>query len=213
MFNNDEYIKFLEEWEDNRKYTKFCYDGLINVKNWESSSKIMFLLKESYGTFDTIHEEGSLGYNSDGSPQFWRNMRMYTYIADEMMKGNTPKWEEAFKIKDEPNDSVAYVNIKKSVENNTESNDNIINEYAEKDREYLLRQIKLISPKIIFCTGTFQYCDIIFGKENIKTIAHNISLYNDNILLVGYYHLSYFGVGFEEAFNAVVKIMSHHFNK
>jgi hypothetical protein len=206
-FNNEAYLDFLSEWKDERKYDPFFLDGLIDIKKWENSSKIMFLLKESYGSFYEIHEGGSFGPSAP-SPYFWRHMRMYTYIADEMLKGNIPEWEKASVIKEEPNDSVAYVNIKKLVEDNKKSDDDEIEEFAKKDKEYLLRQINLLSPKIIFCTGTYRFREIIFGKENITPVSKHLSLYN-KVLLVDYYHLS-FVIGSQEAFNEVVGILGEY---
>jgi hypothetical protein len=78
-FNNDEYLNFLNEWKTVRGYEPFCEDGLLDIEKWEKSSKIMFLLKESYDDWYEIHECGAVGQEG-GSNRFWRNMRMYTYI-------------------------------------------------------------------------------------------------------------------------------------
>jgi len=208
-FNNEEYLKFLNEWKTERKYEPFCEDGILDVEKWEKSSRIMFLLKETYldSGFYKIHNCGPCGPDNK---RFWENMRMYTYILDEFSQGKQPILEEALKIRFEPNDSVAYVNIKKNVQNNKESNNSDISEFARQDKLYLLRQIELISPKIIFCSGTFGNINIIF--DNVTSISHNLSKAN-GILLLGYYHLSDYGIGFEEEFHDVVKIVGDYYKE
>jgi uracil-DNA glycosylase len=167
----------------------------------------MFLLKETYGDFYEIHGNGACGPEG-GSNRFWRNMRMYTYIIDEFVNGRKPELNIALDIKEEPNTDIAYVNIKKLVENNKRSDDNEIANFAKLDKDFLLRQIHLISPKIIVCTGTFGFCKWIF--DDIETVSHNLSKTKD-MLLLGYYHLSYV-LSYEEEYNDIVKIIGKHFN-
>lgn len=205
QFNEKEYLDFMDNWKKERKYEPFCRDGLLDVNKWVNSSRIMFLLKETYGDFYEIHGNGACGPEG-GSNRFWRNMRMYTYIIDEMVNGRKPEFNKALEIKEEPNTDIAYVNIKKLVGNNKKSDDNEIANFAKLDKEYLLRQIQLISPKIIVCTGTFGFCKWIF--DDIKPISHNLSKTND-ILLLGYYHLSYV-LSYEEEFDNIIKIMRDH---
>jgi hypothetical protein len=212
-FNNEQYLQLMDEWKKTRGYEPFCLDGLLDEDQWGNSSRIMFLLKETYGDWYTIHNEGAQGPDG-GSNRFWRNMRMYTYIIDEMVKGNTPNLDEALRIKEEPNDTVAYVNIKKLVnktdEDDKNSSDADIETFAKRDKDFLLRQIELISPKIIVCAGTFGFRRTIF--DNITELNHNVSKTND-ILLLGYYHLSYYGIGYEEEFNDLIKIIGGYLGK
>jgi hypothetical protein len=207
-FNDKEYWDFLDEWKKERKYEPFCEDGLLVVNKWENSSRIMFLLKETYDDFYEIHDNGPSGPQGN-STFFWRHMRMQTYIIDELVKGHTPEYDKALAIKEEPNDSVAYVNIKKLVEHNRKSPDNVIADYAKRDKEYLLRQLQLISPKIIVCAGTFKFCKWFF--DDITPLAKNLSRVND-ILLMDYWHLSY-EVGHKEVFDDFIRILGDHFRK
>ena len=202
-FNDNEYWDLLDQWKKERKYALFCEDGLLDVEKWDNTSRIMFLLKESYGSFCEIHDCKTLGPESRGNPAFFRKMRFETYIIDELMKGNVPEYEKAIKIKEEPNDSIAYVNIKKSVESNKQSDNSDIDNYAKRDREYLLRQINLISPHIIVCSGTFRFCKWIF--DDITPISKNLSK-SGNFLLFDYWHLSSRAPGYKEIFNDLVSV-------
>jgi hypothetical protein len=207
-FNDKEYWDFLDEWKNERQYKPFCEDGLLVVDKWEKSSRIMFLLKETYDSFYEIHDNGPYGPQG-GSPLFWPHMRMETYIIDELVKGHVPEYDKAYAIRREPNDSVAYVNIKKLVEHNKKSDDNIIADYAIRDKDFLLRQINFISPQIIICSGTYKFCKYIFN--DITPVSKNISKAND-ILLMDYWHLSYV-VGNKEVFDDFIRILGEHFKK
>jgi hypothetical protein len=205
-FNDKEYWDFLDEWKKARNYEPFCEDGLLSVEKWDNSAHIMFLLKESYDDFYEIHDNGPYGPHG-GSTMFWPHMRMETYIIEELVKGRMPEYDKAFTIKNEPNDSVAYVNIKKLVEHNKTSDDKVIADYAKKDKEFLLRQINLIAPKIIICSGTYKFSQSIF--DDITPISKNLSRIN-NILLMDYWHLSY-PVGDKEVFDDFTRILGAYF--
>ena len=185
-----------DEWKKARpQYNPFCDDGILSdeaiEEYWEKSSKIMFLLKETHNEFYNIRQGYGLG--PYGGPTFWRKMRMWTYIIDEVLKGNSPSYEEAIKIKEEPNDSIAYVNLKKyaEVDKGKSSNDADILNYLKNDKDFLLRQIELISPKIILCCGTFKYINNPNCKlfDNIAKVSDKLYKAN-NIYLIDFPHLS-----------------------
>jgi thiamine kinase-like enzyme len=186
------YADFMKGWKKNRpQYRPFCRDGILVEEKWEKSSKIMFLLKETHDQFFEI--EGRTGGPGGRSPRFWRNMRMWTYIIDEVLEGKKPSFEKVKRKKEESNDSIAYVNLKKYAEQkedaigNTNSNDSDIFKYVCKDKKYLLKQIDFIKPHIILCSGTFKYCNLLF--ENIIQISERLYMVN-NIYLIDFWHLS-----------------------
>jgi hypothetical protein len=206
-FNDKEYWDFLDEWKEAREYALFCEDGLLDVEKWDNTSRIMFLLKESYDDFYQIHDCKTLG---PGSKAFFRKIRLETYILDELINGNKPDLEKALEIKESPIDSIAYVNIKKSVEHNRQSPDADIEIFARQDKEYLLRQINLISPNIIICSGTFKFCKWIFN--DITPISKNLSK-TANILLFDYWHPSSRAPGYEEIFGDFIRLLGGYFHK
>jgi hypothetical protein len=204
----DKYDELFEEWKKTRpEYKLFCNDGILNQDEWDKQySKIMFLLKESYGDFSEIrgHEFGGSG----SSGTFWRRMRMWTYIIDEVLDWRTPTLEQVLEVKEEDNYSIAYVNLKKFVEKSGNDSDvysddaDILN-YVERDKDFLLKQIELINPRIILCSGTFGFCNKLFGK--IEKISDNLYK-TDNIFLIDYYHLSYTQKTYEENYTALMTI-------
>ena len=203
----DAFDKLYDEWTEARNYPAFCDDGILDSEKWQNSSKIMFLLKETYNHWIEIRGSAPQGPNGT-SPTFWRRMRMWTYIIDEALNGNEPSFTKAKEIKEEPNDSIAYVNIKKLAEKteyNDEANsdDTDITNYAVSDKDFLLKQISLINPKIIVCSGTFKFCNKIF--DNIEPIGERLSKTN-GIYLIDFYHLSNRN-GYEKEFNELKNIM------
>ena len=78
--------------------------------------------------------------------------RPQCYTRKHRRNGNEPNFDKAIEIKEESNDSIAYVNIKKLAEksvNNGESNsfDPDIFNYASSDKDFLLKQIALIGRR------------------------------------------------------------------
>ena len=208
------YDDFIEKWKKARpEYQtggkKFCYDGVLIDEIWaKASSKIMFLLKETYSHFSDIRG-GAYG-KAGTSKTFWRRMRMWTYIIDEALKENIPSFEEVKKIKEQANDSIAYVNLKKCAEKaeyNKEaySNDNNIYDYVKRDKAFLLEQIGFIKPQIILCSGTFKFCNILFPDIETKKIADRLYKIN-NMYLIDFYHLSQRGA-YKKNYDDLLKII------
>jgi hypothetical protein len=202
------YDDFIANWKRERpEYKPFCYDGILIDELWEkSSSRLMFLLKETYDHFYEIRGEEYGG--SGTSNTFWRRMRMWTFIIDEMVNGNKPTFNETLKMKEELNNTIAYVNLKKYAEkkeykNMAYSNDDDILKYIERDKEYLLKQIEYIKPRIILCSGTFKFCDKLF--ENIKNISYRLYKTN-NTYLIDFGHLSQRG-SYKNNYDELVKIV------
>jgi len=206
-YNPDEYEHFIQDWKTARpEYEPFCYDGVLIDNLWKYSSKIMFLLKETYSHFNKIRGEV---YGGKGTSRtFWRRMKMWTYIIDEALKGKIPTFEDTKKIKDGPNDSIAYVNLKKYAERKeynkqAYSDDNDIFKYVEQDKEFLLKQIDLINPRIILCSGTFKFCRKLY--DNLTYISDR--LYKTrNIYFIDFGHLSKRG-SYKNDYDTLINIM------
>ena len=208
------YDEFMEKWKKARpEYQtgdkKFCNDGILIDEIWAKSySKIMFLLKETYSHFYDIRGNEYCG--SGTSKTFWRRMRMWTYIIDEALKGNIPSFEEVKKIKEQANNSIAYVNLKKcaeKTEHNKEaySNDNEICDYVKRDKDFLLEQINFIKPQIILCSGTFKFCNILFPDIEANKIADKLYKIRD-MYLIDFYHLSKRGA-YKKDYDELLKII------
>jgi len=223
-YNPKEYEDFIEDWkkksgyEDESNNKHFCYDGPIDDNKWqESLSRIMFLLKESYSDFYRIRKNpchGDMPDFSASARRFWRNMRMSTYIIDEVLiNGNIPSFADTEKNQNKDNDSIAYVNLKKCVEKGkTRSNTSDIKKYVYRDNKKLLEQIDLIKPRIIVCSGTFKYCYDLY--DNLKKTAHKkLYLYEkENIYFIDFWHLSYWIKSPKARYNELRDIMKEYQN-
>jgi len=221
-YNPKEYDDFIEDWKNKRKEyeengSHFCIDGVINDDAWnKSQSKIMFLLKESYGKFYDIRNNEYLSalHMPKDKPQakiFFQKMRMCTYIIDnrdKIINGNTPPFPDAEEL-DKLNDSIAYVNLKKRVEiGRTKSNYYDIRNYVWDDNNFLLKQIDLINPRIIVCSGTFNYCrDYLYG--NFKNTAHKKLYKMENRYFIDFWHLSYWIKSPKDFYNHLLDIVKH----
>ena len=206
---NNKWLKLMNDWKKARpKYRPFCDDGVL--KYWKDTSKIIFLLKETYFDFSKIR--GTTHYGQGNGGTFWRRMRMWTYIIDEYLKGNRPNYKDTYSIKEKINDSVAHVNLKKYAERDPStsewaSNDKDIFEYVVNDKDYLLKQIKLLNPNIILCCGTFKYCQKLFN--NIIKISNK--LYNaDGFYLIEFGHPSQRNKSYKQNFIDLNKIMNNY---
>lgn len=146
---------------------------------------------------------------SGGSPQFWRNMRMWTFIIDEIFNDREPDFDSAMTVKEEPNRSIAYVNIKKNVEEKKEdknSDDYDIVLHASKDKNFLKKQINIIKPDIVLCGGTFKYCPYIWqDNEEIESFSEKIFKI-ENKWFISFSHTSVRG-SYESSANELIAIV------
>ena len=135
-------------------------------------------------------------------------MKLWTYIVDELFENRNPDPNKIGVIKEIPNDTIAYVNLKKNAEkiartNNFKSDDADIMQYVENDKEYLIEPIKMINPKIILCCSTFKFAQKLYS--NFQPISDKIT-YADGMLFIDYLHPSNrqsYVKGFSELSNIV----------
>lgn len=180
-------------WKNARpEYDYFVFDGILNYDIFQSQSpKILFLLKESNADFNPIAPlpNGFIGYGPRGnSNTFWRYMKGYEFIISSVVNKNNFDLNELHVIKEQPNNSIAYVNIKKQCENNRISNNNDLRSYVTKDREFLNRQIDLINPDVIYCAGTFSFLKLL--DNNLIEVSDNVYKSNKRII-IDYKHLAH----------------------
>ena len=197
---------FLEWKKERPGYKYFCEDGILVESEWEKANpKILFLLKETYIQFTTI--KGPMGPGKL-SCTFWRKLQIATYVITEYINGRTPELNTAYKIKEEPNVSIACMNIKKNAEKYHESfqlasDDKDILSYVKTDRDFLLRQINLISPDIVFCCETIDFAKELF--PGLSFLSKNVYS-NDKMLFVDYLHPNNKN-GYEQGFDNISAIM------
>jgi len=220
-YDHKKYEDFMAKWKKESGYEDgnnkhFCEDGPIDDNKWEKSkSRIMFLLKESYSDFYIIRKNpchGNMDFKKASAKRFWRNMRMSTYIIDEALAngGNVPSFPDTEKHQNDPNDSIAYVNLKKCVEKGkTSSNYYDIRNYVWRDADKLREQIDLINPRIIVCSGTYKYCPDLY--DNLKKTAHEklFLCEKENRYFIDFWHLSYWIISANDRHKKLRDIMEY----
>jgi hypothetical protein len=182
-----------DKWINARpNYNNFVLDGILNNSIYsQQSPKILFLLKESNASFYDIAplQQDNAGYGPKGnSNTFWRYMKGYEHIIQTVWNNMPFSEDEVLRIKETPNNSIAYVNIKKHCENKSVSSNNDLLKYAIADREFINEQVHLIEPQIIFCAGTFNLYRNI--NMNLQYVADKI-YQAENIIVIDYLHLAH----------------------
>jgi hypothetical protein len=184
-----EHDALIDEWMKARPDYEFVHDGILDESQyWKSEPRIGFLLKEGNDDFANIAPIAidSEGYGPNGnSKTFWRYMSIWIYAISEIWNGRSGKVENPKNIV-KPVNSIAYINIKKHIENRVASEYNDLLRYAKNDKEYLLRQINLINPHIIMCGGTLY---LLKEMVELKNIGERIYAYNGR-LVIDFYHPS-----------------------
>jgi hypothetical protein len=187
-----ETIKTIDElfdlWRIKRpEYTCFSNDGILVEELWKQAiPKIAFLLKESNDDFCDIRGK-SWGHPGEGNSRlFWRNLRMWTYMATEILNGRVCTFERTIAEKEKPLEEVAYINVKKKAESKPISYDPDIQRHLDEDWEFLNRQIEIIAPDIVFCCGTFKYLRRKIELEQINQRVYH----RGHLLVVDFYHPS-----------------------
>lgn len=188
---NDELFRKWRE-KHLKKYgpTVFIRDGIISPEDWFGNNppkeRILFLLKEAYdkeeNTMDWdetkwLKQEKCMDICSKKIDCSNCNITGNTFnfvasVAYGILESETKKYDPWIGIESRKNSlfickrkemlkKIAIINIKKSRGKKSSSDDDIYY-YAADDKDLLIEQIKLISPTIIICGGTYKYLRCIF---------------------------------------------------
>ena len=204
--------ELLRNWKEQRPtYKYFCNDGILVEAVWaKANPKILFLITETHIHFTEI--KGPMG---PGEPNctFWRKLKIWTYIITEYLNGRVPVFNTIYKIKEDPNDSIALVCVKKNTQKMDPSfefssdYDDVL-KYTKTDKDFLIKQIELINPGVIFCCETILYAEELFpGLLNISNRVYT----NDKTLFISYKHPCN-KYGFENGFDEISSIMEGYKN-
>lgn len=199
MKNIQEFMERLfDDWKLKRNYENFVYDGVLNYEKWSIvKPRILFLLKETADDFTQI-AGNDIDITGGNGTHFWWNICYWKYLVKGLYRGETPEFINKsdlpeVKFNNNKLDSIAYVNVKKNCENKTVTNDGEILDYARNDKAFLVKQIDLIDPNIVFCNNvTFASYKIIYDNELIQ--INNICYRHNNRLIIHYKHPSFFQI-------------------
>ncbi|MBF8983993.1 hypothetical protein IZY60_10615 [Lutibacter sp. B2] len=175
-----EYWKNIwKERKDTNKYdiSKYVRDGIVNRDAWEEENrKILIILKEpndeqgektlynDYDLCNTLHKDNKIKKEY----ATWRNIFLWAYGLLNTTREKTIEFEEAKKRLDDGNfDNIAILNLKKSYGTAT-SNMKDIEEFVQKDKELILKEIELINPDIIITANIMYLVEMILPKEQLN---------------------------------------------
>lgn len=159
----DEHEELLQEWGSlpHHKETCFIKDGIIDPNRWSSSSrKLLFLLKEAYGTIEEKNGfDLRIVMNQWKGPKYkiWWTAAYWAYLVKHSTIDQIPSFPSNDKEYADSSEALlesAVVNVKKS-RGKSASNHDDIKGYIEKDGELIKKQIEIISPKIVICGNTW----------------------------------------------------------
>ncbi len=192
-------------WQAARQdYTKFSNDGILLDEVWaKQQTKIAFILKEPNDDFFDIRGRDYSPKNGN-SRLFWRNLNIWSYTVNQFFNGSPVILEEAKARKEDKVGHIAYVNLKKKNENLSTSYDPDIQEYVDRDWEFISRQLDLINPDVIFCCGTYKYL-----KTRLQTEYLGDGLYRlQNKFLIDFCHPSA-RYGYKKTFERLSAILKN----
>jgi hypothetical protein len=152
----------LSEWgcQSHHADKGFIRDGIIDPNKWAAASrKVLLILKEAYDEpgvtegFDlrTVIREKWEGpkYNIRWKAAYWCLGAHSTVGFPEL-----PSDDAGYSAASEALLSSAVTNVKKS-NGRTESSDEEIKDYGQRDGTFLKGQVELINPRIVICGSTW----------------------------------------------------------
>lgn len=159
----------------NHSNNNFIADGIVDENTWNSANKkrILFVLKEAYGTdWDgkTLATWIENGFPYKGHT-IWQRVARWTYgiqnTTDAHIQRYTPRLDETTTHR-ECLEQIAVLNLKKSG-GNKQSDYGEIAAYADYDCEEIRKEISLIDPEIVVCGSTFKTLyEKVYKREHMS---------------------------------------------
>jgi hypothetical protein len=176
----------------------FIPDGIVDTDIWNSGKKkrILFLLKEAYGTDWGNYTLATWLHSSHPNRKIWKKIAILTYGIQNTTAASIPRYREKLTADEHEAalDQIAVINIKKS-DGKTQSDYAEIDAYAQYDRKEIIKELQLISPEIIICGSTFgSLFTTVLGNEPLNNSTRNDNWYYDldicgtSALVIDYYH-------------------------
>ncbi|MFZ4706186.1 MAG: hypothetical protein ACOYMF_09300 [Bacteroidales bacterium] len=180
----------------------FVWDGIIDYDKWISYDlKLAFMLREAYSEKDGEWDFAE-GYNEAkgrfyiggrGQQATFNRIEEWSYALDCAMHQREKPMREEVALKDyEASRKImlasAYLNLKK-IGGRSSSNIGELRAIANRDKELLLQQLKLISPNIIlFCATYGDVLKNILFEGAIKIPETERCYESEGILLIDFFH-------------------------
>ncbi|MFN4971404.1 MAG: hypothetical protein ACK5GX_00070 [Bacteroidota bacterium] len=203
----------------------FALDGIIDIKKYnESSIKILWILKEAWGTGwlnnqkgrpfeypEYINTEFNFGESFPSSGAMWAKIIYINYgILNGFLKwDHMPNYWESEDVFNSLK-NCALINLKK-IPGSTVSNMNEIYQHYRTDKEVILNQIDIINPDVIICGGTYKILTKEYPFDILKNSNNEYRNGNKKRIFIPTYHPSYYSIGQEAYCDSVVQRCKTYF--
>lgn len=187
----------------------FIADGIVDSDVWNAGTKkkILFVLKEAYGTDWDDNTLATWLRREHPTVSIWPRVARWVYGLQNTTATAIPRYRS--KLTEEQHkaalDQIAVLNLKKS-DGNSESEYGEIAAYARSDREEIKKEIELIDPDIVVCGYTFGILlNEVYQADKGKTSDnwyYYLNLDGKERLYIDFYHpanhypdlLNYYGI-------------------
>jgi len=169
--------ELFEMWKKSRKFKYFVSDGVIDPEVYFSNNvKVLFITKEANdgddgGDYNLCTEI----LKHENYKPFIRHMIQWTWAINENFPEEINFCDE---IKNKYLRSFAVLNLKKIGGGSISKNHNIL-QYANRDKDFIIKEIEIIDP------------DVIIGLISCPILS--IIDINPKIKYIEFYHPAYFG--------------------
>jgi len=145
----------LKEWEESHRLkgldsTKISIDGVLNRDKYNSEAGLMFVLKDT----NSKNRVDLIDLLKDGAKyQMWHAVaRWAAGILNDF-----PEYDviNDYEVMKDALHQVSVVNLKKTT-GGASVHSSSVTAFAHTDRELLLKQFRMINPKLIIAGGTFE---------------------------------------------------------
>ncbi|NOW90687.1 uncharacterized protein YihD (DUF1040 family) [Clostridium beijerinckii] len=199
--------KWQKEGRDRNVYDveKYVKDGIVDKDTWDKTEKkILFILKEPNGEQDK-DDDGNMnlafGLRKDvkklNQYATWRNIFLWSQGLLNTDINNITDFNKIHKRIESGNlKNIAILNLKKTYGTSV-SDMSEIKDFANKDKDLILKEIELINPDIIVTANVMYILKMLIPKEQLNTNL-NLDKYNDwinewnvghkSICIIKHYH-------------------------
>ncbi|KRK91411.1 hypothetical protein [Companilactobacillus futsaii] len=176
-FDSNEEDKLFKEIQDKGDYNYFVRDGVVNRTEYlKSKPKILFILRESYGTDDSQPEEivklrefFATGGLNKKSPQTESGITRTVEQIDAASKGKLLSYDETMHVDNERRkkalNKVAIFNLNKESNHiNNQTNWTLLKKETKSNCDIYKKLFDLYEPDIIVCGGTYGLFQTIYPE-------------------------------------------------
>jgi hypothetical protein len=174
-------------------------DGIVNFNKFvETTPKILWVLKESnISSPETAYKKGVFALNESLNEDITKhsNWKMTWELVIEISDAiihNAQNWQDEVPLiekllKEEIIKKIAVINIKKSG-GGTFSDQKVINDFYQKDKDIILAQIKAIVPDIIINGSRVEalFDDLKTGKSQ-PVFQFDVAMFKNGIIINAYH--------------------------